>query len=621
MELSERHVASSQPATVEECREDVELNTMQEVRAVQSTYVTLITKDETVFMARRDALSNASYFFEKRLKSGTEESEEGIIRLHTISATLLEIILKFIYNGRAQINNVENAEGLIVAADYLLLPSLRNISEQCLEKRLCTSNCISIFYFAKEHHCNELAAKVHSFIESNFANVAQSKEFLDLSSQEIEKWISSDEIVVNNEEDIFKIIVQWTAQNTRDRMEQFKELFRHVRLIFVSRDHLSSSIATNSLVKEDASCLDRVTQALRWLNGKVDCDFPWQQLPRKSLQSHVIVACRQKKVLCHFPSEDKWQKLPDVQSESVNLVSCRDKLFAIAEELNQSQRYEPLFNEWVPLTSTELSFKPQVPIDSQRRNEKQVFAVQGEIYVIESNQIGSETITRKYDFDSNSWKSFATFDLGQKDQVCIVPTNELIYAIGGRKRENSSEGYVQKFGILSDVERFDIKENTWEKLQDIHEARRRAFGSAVQDKIFIAGGIGSDCNVLRSCELYKIPLNEWEVIASLNVPRMLGSMVRVSETLYVLGGLGEPCASERDKFTVESYDQANDEWKKTTVMTFEKISEGSTFISVSGCSTQLFINGVMNNPNDVSSVESSQAPKTKSSGSRICCLM
>lgn len=291
-----------------------------------------------------------------------------------------------------------------------------------------------------------------------------------------------------------------------------------------------------------------------------------------------------------------------MQSESVNLVSCRDKLFAIAEELNQSQRYEPLFNEWVPLTSTELSFKPQVPIDSQRRNEKQVFAVQGEIYVIESNQIGSETITRKYDFDSNSWKSFATFDLGQKDQVCIVPTNELIYAIGGRKRENSSEGYVQKFGILSDVERF-------------------AFGSAVQDKIFIAGGIGSDCNVLRSCELYKIPLNEWEVIASLNVPRMLGSMVRVSETLYVLGGLGEPCSSERDKFTVESYDQVNDEWKKTTVMTFEKISEGSTFISVSGCSTQLFINGVMNNPNDVSSIESSQAPKTKSSGSRICCLM
>ena len=593
---------------------------MQNVSVAQPTYVTLIAKDETVFMARRDALVKASFFFEKRLKSGTDESREGIIRLHTISAPLMEIILKFIHNGRAQINNVENAKGLIVAADYLLLPSLRIISEQCLEKRLCISNCISIFYFAKEHHCNELFAKVLSYVESNFANVAQSKEFLDLSNEEIENWISSDEIVISNEEDIFKIIVQWTSQNTRHRVRGFEDLFRHVRLMFVSRDYLSRSIATNSLVKEDAKCLDCVTQALRWLEGKVDCDFPWQQLPRKSLQSHAIVACRQKKVLCYCPGEDKWQNLPDVHSESVNVVSCRGKLFAIAQVLNESQRYEPLFNKWVPLTTTEWPVKPQVKTDSHRRQEQQVFAVHGEIYVTESDQIGSDTITRKYDFDSNSWKSFAAFDLGQKDQVCIVPAKQLIYAIGGRKREISSAGYVQKFDILSEVERFDIKENTWEKLQDIHEARRRAFGSAVHDKIFIAGGIGSDCSVLRSCELYKIPLDEWGVIASLNVPRMLGSMVCLSEKLYVLGGLGEPCSSESDKFTVECYDQVNDEWKRTNIMTFEKISEGSTFISVSGCSTQLF-NGVMKNLSYDSSVESSNAPKTKSSGSRTCSLM
>ena len=570
-------------------------------------------------MARRDALVKASFFFEKRLKNGTDESREGIIRLNTISTQLMEIILKFIYNGRVQINNVENAKGLIVAADYLLLPSLRIISEQCLEKRLCISNCISIFYFAKEHHCNELVAKVHSYIGSNFASVAQSKEFLDLSSQEIENWISSDEIVINNEEDIFKIIVQWTSQNTKYRMGEFTELFRHVRLMFVSRDYLSRSIATNSLVKEDAKCLDCVTQALRWLDGKFDCDFPWQQLPRKSLQSQTIVACRQKKVLCHCPGEDKWQKLPDVQFESVNLVSCRGKLFAIAQELNESQRYEPLFNKWLPLTKAEWSAKPQVRSDSRHRQEQQVFAVHGEIYVIENDQMGSETITRKYDFDSNSWKSSAAFDMGQKDQVCIVPSKQLIYAIGGRKRGTSSTGYVQKFDILTEVERFDIKENTWEKLQDIHEARRRAFGSAVHDKVFIAGGIGSDCSVLRSCELYKIPLNEWEVIASLNVPRMLGSMVYLSAKLYVLGGLGEPCTSESDKFTVESYDEVNDEWKKTTVMTFEKINEGSTFISVSGCSVPLF--NVNNLNHDSLTVESSHAAKTNSSISRTCCVM
>jgi len=97
-------------------------------------------------------------------------------------------------------------------------------------------------------------------------------------------------------------------------------------------------------------------------------------------------------------------------------------------------------------------------------------------------------------------------------------------------------------------------------------------------------------------------------------------MVCLAKKLYVLGGLGEPCTSESDKFTVESNDEVNDEWKKTTVMTFEKISEGSTFISVSGCST-LLLNRVMNNLNNDSSVESSNTTETKSSGSRTCSLM
>jgi len=41
---------------------------MQNGSASHPTYVTLIAKDETVFMARRDALIKASYFFENGLK-------------------------------------------------------------------------------------------------------------------------------------------------------------------------------------------------------------------------------------------------------------------------------------------------------------------------------------------------------------------------------------------------------------------------------------------------------------------------------------------------------------------------------------------------------------------------
>lgn len=617
MDSSQNLVASSQRVQVKECPDIDERQNMREVNVV-SEYVTLVAKDETVFMASRDALLKASTFFGKRLSKGTEESKEGIIRLPMISASLMEIILKFIiYNGRTQINNVENAIGLIVAADYLFLPGLKIISEQFLEKRVCPSNCISIFHFAREHNCEELAAKVRDFILSNFAFVAQSKEFMDLSSQELEKWISSDEIVISAEEDVFKIIVRWIAQNKCERTEKFSLLFRNVRLIFVPRDYLSSSIAMNALVKEDASCLDCVTQALRWLDGGVDCHFPWQQLPRKSLQSNVIVACRQKKVSCYFPNLDKWLRLPDLQSEPVTLVSCRGKLFAIAQEMNESQRFEPVLNQWVPLAGTERSVKPQVLAGSHCRNEMQVFAFQGEIYAVVSNPLRSSTFTMKYDFDSNSWKSFPAFNWGQKDQVCIVPTEQFIYAIGGRKHRNPNEGYVQRFCFLSDVKRFDVKKLTWEKLPDIHEARRLAFGTAVQDNIVIAGGIGSDGDILRSCELYNMLENEWQFIANLKVPRMFGSMVCVSERLYVLGGSSEPSSCEDVKRILEVYDQENNLWKMTSLIPFEGITEETALISLNACSAQLF-NGAINN---LQSLESSEPPKSKSGGSRLCRIM
>lgn len=592
---------------------------MREVSVVPD-YVTLIAKDETVFMASRDVLVKASPFFENQLNRGTEESTEATIRLQMISASLMEVILKFINHGRTQINNVEIAMEVIVAADDLLLPSLKNFSEQFLERRLCPSNCISIFHFAEEHNCEELGITVRDFILSYFPNVVQTKEFMNLSSEEIEKWISSDEIIVRAEEDVFEIILRWIAQNKCERTKKFKALFCHVRLVYVSRDYLSSSIMTNALVKGDASIMDCVTQALSWLDGEFDRHFPWQQLPRKSLQSHVIVACRQKKVLCYFPKQEKWLSLPDLHSESVNLLSCRSKLFAIANRLNESQRYEPVLNQWVPLARTEASVKPQELADSHYRSEMQVFAFQGEIYVVMCNPIRSNPSTWKYDFTLNCWKSFPDFDWGPKDQVCIVPTNDYIYAIGGRKHENPHKEYAQRFEILYDVERFHMKEKTWDKLSGIHEARRLTFGTAVQNKIFIAGGIGSGGDILQSCELFNILENEWYSIADINVPRMCGSMVSLAERLYVLGGSSEASSCEDVKLIVECYDEENNDWKITTVTPFERITKTSTFVSLNACSVQLF-NGAINALSKLKSVESSQTSEAKSNGSRLCCVM
>ena len=214
--------------------------------------ITLMVKDGKQFQAHRKVLSQASPFFERLLSSDMKERNEGIIRFPTITQSQMADILQFIYNGSVQITSQENAEKLIETADFLLLSNLKTIAGKFLEQHMTSKTCISMNYLAEQYSCEELVASTRKFINSNFTTVTASKEFLNLPSSEIEKWISSDELVIDAEENVFETILRWIDHDKSERSGKFSELFSHVRLTCVSRDYLLSHVVTNDLVRENA---------------------------------------------------------------------------------------------------------------------------------------------------------------------------------------------------------------------------------------------------------------------------------------------------------------------------------------------------------------------------------
>ena len=177
--------------------------------------ITLVTKDDKEFKAHRNVLSAASPFFCKLLQSDMKEYREGIVRFEDISGAVMEDVLEFIYTGNVEVTQ-ENCKDVIAAANYLLIPGLKNLSGQFLEQQLTKSNCISTFYFAEMYQCDELITNTRKFIHANFASVAEMDEFLNLEAKEVERWISSDDISVAVEADVFKIVLKWIEQ--RDRL-------------------------------------------------------------------------------------------------------------------------------------------------------------------------------------------------------------------------------------------------------------------------------------------------------------------------------------------------------------------------------------------------------------------
>ena len=492
-------------------------------------------------------LSAASPYFDKLLQSNMKENREGIVRFEEISGSVLEDVLEFIYIGTVEVTQ-ENAEELIAAGNYLIIPGLKTASGRFLEREMSHINCISTFYLAEKYECDELITNSRLFIHKNIVAVAKLDEFLLLQAKEIERWISSDEITVNEEADVFKIILDWVNHRKSERKTVFEELFGHVRLGFLSRDCLED-VVTNELVRENSACVKLVMDAAMKMATFLDEDHLLQS-PRKGQETRVIVARGGKYTFCYIPEENLWKRLPDglrdKNASSNQMIKFRDQLFFFGRHEN-TERYDPAFNVWSEL--------------NLRRNYSKLVVLKGEIYAV------SDSIIEKYNVKRCTWETLISSCEGCREDACVIAAGSHLYLFGGRIRHRE----------VAKAQRFDTVENKWEEIADMHEGRSDAFGVATENKIFVAGGLRNGTK-LKTCEMYNTSTNEWQLVANLNVPRFCGSMVCLNGKLYVLGGENDSNQSER---SVECFYPANDQW------IHKKIIPRLTDSSFTGCVLKL----------------------------------
>ena len=534
--------------------------------------ITLVANGGKEFKAHRNVLSAASPFFEKLLQSEMKEKEEGVIRFEDISELILADILEFIYTGSVEINET-NATDLIIAAEYLLIEGLKTKSGRYLEQQQMTSsNCISTLNFAEKYRCEELVINSTKFMLENFASVAESEEFLSLKAEELETWISNDEIRLSAEEDVLKIILNWIEHDKSKRKDKFKKLFGQVRLVLLSRDSLLT-LVTHELVRKDPDCLTKVLEAIDVVPTASEDII--SQSPRKRLETQAIVVGGGECLLCYLPllpEKDAWKTMSNLTKPRQN-VSQYTKMINFHDQLYtfngcSTQRYDPVFNIWVTL---ELGIS----------HRTEYLDCRGQLYAIhidDSETTGKTSTVKKFDVESYSWLSFHSSESGCRYDSCFVAAGNCLYVLGGEATRNYSHPEY-----VTVAERFDTIGHQWEKIADMQQERGEAFGVAFQGKIFVAGGKDRSRKELNSCEVYNITTDEWQFIGNLNVPRSHGSMLCVNGTIYVLGGSRPRYANA---YTVEVYDPLGNKWTQKTTIPVERIPEKERS-SFTGCAMKL----------------------------------
>lgn len=353
-------------------------------------------------------------------------------------------------------------------------------------------------------------------------------------------------------------------ERNESQKQNFYDLFRHIRCIYVYRDYLLNVILLNPFVKDDLECSNLALDAIKMVfRGQEECYFA--QSPRYCLKTHedAIVACGAKSTLCYIPSEGKWYKLScmlSTRSFSSHAISaCQGKLFFIGGNSDgcPAERYDPSINTWSPLES----FKQKVKFCT-------VVTFQGLLYVIggvEQEENNRLSLVQRYSPDTNLWQEVSPLS-SPRSTLCAVATGSHLYAIGGKS----------DVGAEDIAERFDPKEKAWCLVAPTLENRVGACGAAVNEKVFVIGGLRSqDYSDSSFCEMYDPVTNMWSCIANTVTPRSdyvrCVSAVSFKGNIFVhVCGDFEQDDSQENR-SLQIYNVGTSDWKFCTK--FPQISE------------------------------------------------
>ena len=502
-------------------------------------------EDQARFNAHRVVLCAGSPFFYSALNNDMKESKEGLIRLEDMSKVAIEELLDYLYTGHVDVTQ-HNAFDLLKIADFLVIPSLKEVSSNFIIQSLSSSNCFMAYYLAVNYRCFELQEKARDFIYANFTRVVEHEDFLNLTINEVEEWISSDEIRVRGEEDVFEAIVKWVEQKGSGEREKFFELFRHVRLIYLSRNYVFNEIFPHPLVTNDKACTDFVLDAVKDVSsGSEECFFA--QAPRNCLKTteDCLVVSGDTKTLCYVPYENKWYQMAD-KAKSRYLYSasaCHGKLY-----INHGtgvdyaiERFDPAVNSWAPLTSYS---------GEMSHFFAAVVYFQGFLYVIGGKQKEEvANCVHKYSPDTNLWQEVASMNVS-RSLLCAVADEDTIYAIGG-KADNQ---------MLDVVERFDSKMNSWCRVASMLEKKLLPCVAILNARVFLFGGYTSirPPHVCSSIEMYDPTSNMWTAIQGISAPTRFFSVTSFKGSVYVIGNWTQESPGS---LFLRIYDVEKNEWK------------------------------------------------------------
>lgn len=550
--------------------------------------------ESSKFMAHRVALACFSEYFSQVFFKGAEKQKVPlVVRLRGVTARSFCVFLEWVYTGDLEITPLLAAD-LLVIAQHLKVPLLEDkCSEFMINMPLEKS--LSVLQSGRVVTCSDLYDVCVSHVSTQFQGVLDQKDFFLLDVNTLCMILSRDDLNITSEMEVFKVALEWIAYDMNDRHRHLAKVMSCVRFPYMNHQELFRCFEVTDLMRECHETRNAILHA-NWLVTalKLQREDPLnipmvqprmalsdpQNLKTKKASSVYLSAHSMRTVKLEMENTPKSGITMDTSYTSktgdIIAVGAFQKFTKARDNrtVKTVERYNSVKNQWTHYTNLP---QPRFHHGSTIINKKMYLVGGSDPSKSKKASIPSRDVF-VYDLETDEWRKIASMTTPRMHHV-VCSLFGMLYAIGGQD-ENSR--------VLNSVECYNPKTDRWIFVKPMTVARLGMSAAVLDGTIYVVGGYGESVDsksglpVLSSVEVFDPRENTWASRNNLRMARCHGNLVCVNGQLFLCGGAIRSFTTNDSVLTsvtaIDVYNKRSDVWEHKTDMVLARHFTGSAVI-------------------------------------------
>ena len=380
---------------------------------------------------------------------------------------------------------LKNASLIYLLKTSNMLQVTEELFLNCMKLLTNKKNTCCVFEISKKFSLKELRRHLIYFLQEHFTTFSRTNEFNLLGDIEFKSLISSSQLNISNEIQVFEAIVSWVEYDEQNRKNLMYDLLKMVRINLLSSDIVKNVIKDNKYCRFCENCCIHIENSL--LNQP-------RRHRKMSKKSQNRFFMKKSTSFMFFNKDDEHSG--EERNVSLNLFdrNCNDLQFNNLEFasfafLNKSREQIHLFSS---KTKNWTRVAPTLERDSLRGFASCLFM--GDLYVTGGEYVRHVSISDslfKFDTKTNEWKKLKKMRAWRTDHSCVVFDGKIVVTGGNYNIEDSVEAY-------------DHFNDEWSLMPQLTEERFNHGSVAMGNKLYVICG-----HKMKNCEVFDLVSNKF----------------------------------------------------------------------------------------------------------------